>query len=239
MVKNIESKIMKTDEEKNNVIEELKVIEVQPIEEVITPDVYEVILIKSKNSDCYYITYKKNSKQRLCQYLQSYIKRYHNYMNQKCKKWSGLLKLISLNNLTIEQLQKYDNLDDTITFIEDYIKNNLNNCEDIEKVDIPKIDKITTELVKKPVLTIEEEKSVRSNTLKNTITKIRKKLKQNQSSKQKFTIRRIPNLAKSINDYDMEKSKNNSKNFMTLRRSYKFLVIVLRYINYVSYAIFI
>jgi hypothetical protein len=157
MVKNIESKIMKTDEEKNNVIEELKVIEVQPIE-VITPDVYEVILIKSKNSDCYYITYKKNSKQRLCQYLQSYIKRYHNYMNQKCKKWSGLLKLISLNNLTIEQLQKYDNLDDTITFIEDYIKNNLNNCEDIEKVDIPKIDKITTELVKKPVLTIEEKK---------------------------------------------------------------------------------
>jgi hypothetical protein len=79
-------------------------------------------------------------------------------MNQKCKKWSGLLKLISLNNLTIEQLQKYDNLDDTITFIEDYIKNNLYNCEDIEKVDIPKIDKITTELVKKPVLTIEEKK---------------------------------------------------------------------------------
>ena len=151
MIKNIESKIIKTEEDK-------KVIEIEPIKEEIKPDVYEVILIKSKNSDCYYITFKKNSKQRLCQYLQSYIKRYHNYMNQKCKKWSGLLKMVSDNNLTIEQLMKFDNLDETINFIEDYIKNNINNCEDIEKMDIPKHDKIITELVKKPFLTIDEKK---------------------------------------------------------------------------------
>jgi hypothetical protein len=155
MVKMIESKINK------DVNNELVIEIIEDKEEVKEqkPDKYEVILVKSNNTDHYYISYKKNTKQFLSQYLQSYIKRYRQYIDGKVKKWCGLYYLISKNDLTINVIATFDNMDDTINFIEEYINDNPNNnTEDIEKCEIENHTKINHILEPKKEITKEIKK---------------------------------------------------------------------------------
>lgn len=115
-------------------------------EEEPTTESYTVYKIYSLNDlTKYYISYKENLK-FLSNVVLSSIQRYKFYCNGNVKKWCGLYIIIDLDKITIEQLNTFNNIDDTIKFIESYKTENEGCMNDMPKQDLSCKQKIKCEI---------------------------------------------------------------------------------------------
>jgi hypothetical protein len=83
---------------------------------------FRVYVIRSKNSNKYYIDYSKH-KGYICMQLHNMISRYKKNGNN-LEKYRDFYSVIALNDLLIEELNGYDLFDDAMNYINEYKKLN-------------------------------------------------------------------------------------------------------------------